>query len=82
MDSAGIFDAETALSALLDHVERGQELVITRKGKAVARLLPAIDEHRPQAAAAELRSLRAAIAARGETFEQSELNGYRDHGRR
>lgn len=37
----GSFEAKTKLSALLDRVERGEEVVITRRGKAVARLVPA-----------------------------------------
>jgi prevent-host-death family protein len=35
------FDAKNRLSALLDRVERGEEIVITRRGKPVARLVPA-----------------------------------------
>jgi prevent-host-death family protein len=31
---------EKHLSALLDQLERGEEIVITRRGKAVARLVP------------------------------------------
>lgn len=33
-------EAETTLSALLDFAERGEEVVITRHGKEVARLVP------------------------------------------
>ncbi len=33
-------EAKTHLAALLDEVERGETLVITRHGKAVARLMP------------------------------------------
>jgi prevent-host-death family protein len=35
----GAFEAKNALSALLDLVEEGQEIVITRHGKPVARLV-------------------------------------------
>ena len=34
----GVFDAKNQLSALLDDVEKGGEVVITRRGKPVARL--------------------------------------------
>jgi prevent-host-death family protein len=37
-------DAKARLSELLDDVERGQTLVITRHGRAVARLVPEGDE--------------------------------------
>lgn len=38
------FDAKNRLSELLDKVERGEEVVITRRGKAVARLVRVIPE--------------------------------------
>ena len=38
------FDAKNRLSELLDKVERGEEVVITRRGKAVARLIRVIPE--------------------------------------
>lgn len=40
-DSIGLFDAKTHLSALLERVERGEEITITRRGMPVARLVPA-----------------------------------------
>lgn len=36
----GAFEAKTHLSALLDRVEQGEEVVITKHGRPVARLLP------------------------------------------
>ena len=38
MKTVGIFDAKTHLSALVEQVERGEEVTITRHGRAVARL--------------------------------------------
>ena len=40
MRTVGTFEAKTHLSALLERVERGEEITITRHGKAVARLVP------------------------------------------
>jgi prevent-host-death family protein len=37
----GAFEAKNRLGALLDQVERGEEIVITRRGKPVAKLVPA-----------------------------------------
>lgn len=37
----GAYEAKTKLSALLDRVEKGESLTITRNGKPVARLVPA-----------------------------------------
>jgi prevent-host-death family protein len=36
----GAFEAKTHLSRLLDEVEKGEAIYITRHGKRVARLLP------------------------------------------
>lgn len=36
----GAFQAKNTLGDLLDRVERGEEVVITRRGKRVARLVP------------------------------------------
>ena len=44
--SVGIHEAKTHLSKLLVRVAGGEEIVITRRGEAVARLVPA----RPRAA--------------------------------
>ncbi len=38
--TVGAFEAKTHLSALLDRVERGEEITITRRGKPVAELTP------------------------------------------
>jgi antitoxin (DNA-binding transcriptional repressor) of toxin-antitoxin stability system len=48
MTVVGTFEAKTKLSELLDRVERGEEFVITRHGKPVAKLaapdLPTLPE--------------------------------------
>jgi prevent-host-death family protein len=82
MDQVSVFDAKNKLSALLDQVERGGEVTITRRGKAVARLVPAGPSSRVQGAAGRLRALRDAIAARGVKLSWDELKTYRDEDRR
>ncbi len=39
--SVGAYEAKTHLPRLLDRVERGETIIITRHGKAVAKLVPA-----------------------------------------
>ncbi len=39
-NTVGAYEAKTHLSELLEKVERGQEIVITKHGVAVARLVP------------------------------------------
>lgn len=40
MREVGAFEAKNKLGTLLDWVEKGEEVVITRRGKAIARLVP------------------------------------------
>ncbi len=40
MREVGAFEAKNRRGALLDQVVRGEEIVITRHGKEVARLVP------------------------------------------
>ena len=40
MREVGAFEAKTKLGQLLDQVEHGEEIVITRRGQPVARLVP------------------------------------------
>lgn len=41
MITVGSFEAKTKLAELLDKVESGETVTITRRGKAVAKLVPA-----------------------------------------
>lgn len=38
--SVGVHEAKTQLSQLLERVSRGEEVIITRRGREVARLVP------------------------------------------
>jgi prevent-host-death family protein len=82
MREIGAFEAKTKLSALLDLVEAGEEIVITRRGKPVARLVsavPAFDRDKARAAAARIRE-RATALKLGK-FNWLEWKAYRDEGR-
>jgi prevent-host-death family protein len=79
----GAFEAKNKLSALLERAERGEEIVITRHGRAVARLVPMADTRdltRARAAAEDLRALARELNL--ERFDWSEWREYRDQGRR
>ena len=41
MIEVGTFEAKTHLSALLEKVSQGQEVLITKRGEPIARLVPA-----------------------------------------
>jgi prevent-host-death family protein len=40
MTTVGIFEAKNRLSELVERAARGEEIVITRRGEQVARLMP------------------------------------------
>ena len=80
----GAYAAKSRLSELLDRVERGEQIVITRHGKAVARLVPerGHDVARALAALERIAAIRKELAARGVTTTQEEIRAMRDEGRR
>lgn len=50
MIEVGTFEAKTHLSALLEKVSQGQEVLITKRGEPIARLVPAQRSDRMQVA--------------------------------
>ena len=79
MITVGAFEAKTHLSTLLDRVAAGEEVVITRHGKPVARLVSAeqIDRARVDQAFEKLKLLR-----KGTTLGGLSWQALRDEGRR
>ena len=79
MREIGAFDAKTHLSALLDKVARGEEVLITKWGQPVARLVPAVKDgqERIETAIQELRALRSGLKLGGLSWKD-----LRDAGRR
>jgi prevent-host-death family protein len=64
----GAFDARNKLGSLLDLVEQGEEVTITRHGRPVARLVAAsasIDRQAARGAANRIRSLRRGVTLGG-----------------
>ena len=60
MKEIGAFEAKNTLSALLDLVEAGEEVIITRHGKPVARLVPprgSFSREEARSAAAAIRGM-------------------------
>lgn len=48
METVNIHDAKTHLSRLIERVEAGEEIVIARAGRPVARLVPLRDDRAPR----------------------------------
>lgn len=77
----GAFEAKNTFGALLDRVEHGEEIIITRHGKPVARLVPnagGIDQVGARAAAERIRARAESLKAR---FDWDALKADRDAGR-
>ena len=58
MESIGLFEAKTHLSELIARAERGEEVIITRHNKPVAKLVP-IGREAGQGAQRRLAALEA-----------------------
>ncbi len=65
MKQVGVYEAKTQLHRLLDEVERGETIIITRHGRPIARVVPVCGRQ---------RSVKEAIAAL-EEFRQSHTLG-------
>ena len=74
------FDAKTKLSELLRQVERGDQYLITRHGRPVARLVPVDATACARAPAAVVADIQAFSAGRHTLVE--EILAWRDEGRR
>ena len=66
METVSAFEAKTRFGSILDRVVAGEEIVITRHDKAIARIVPegAVSRESVREAALGLRALRSKIASR------------------
>ena len=82
MATVGAVEAKTRFGQLLERVERGEEITITRRGRVVARLVPAALQPDADAVLATFQRLRARARRSGvDKFEWREWRTYRDQGR-
>ena len=80
MKEIGAFEAKTRLGQLLDQVEAGEDILITRRGKPVARLSApgsTYDRERALAAVARIKARR-----KGLTLDGLKIEDLIDEGRR
>jgi prevent-host-death family protein len=82
----GLFEAKTHLSELVARVESGDEVVITRHNKPVAKIVPyesvrPIDVRRRKQALARLQAMGQDIASRGQPITQAEISEWIREGR-
>jgi prevent-host-death family protein len=76
--TVGAFEAKTHFSALLEEIEQGNEITITKHGRPVAKLVPMGDRQRMSVSEAieGLLKLRSRLKLKGDWRE------FRDAGRR
>jgi prevent-host-death family protein len=75
MREIGAFEAKNTLGTLLDLVAGGEEIVITRRGKPVARLVPEagfVDREKAHQAVAAIIAMRKGVTL-GERLSVKEL---------
>jgi len=75
----GSFEAKNKLSALLERAERGEEIVITRRGRPVAKLVAFHEPHDRAGARAAAQRMRERAKAMGHgRFDWEEWKRSRD----
>ena len=80
MRTVGAFEAKNTFGTLLDWVEQGEEVLVTRHGRPVARLVPDVSGvSRKAARSADERMLARARTAGG--FDWPALKAERDRDR-
>lgn len=79
MREVGAFEAKNTFGTLLDLVEKGEDVVITRRGKRVARLVPdsgTRDQEKARAAAEAILEM-----SKGATLGGLKIKNLIDEGR-
>jgi len=78
----GAFEAKTHFSELLERAEHGEEIIITRRGKAVARLVPMAESMREDVRKILERMRKRAKKTGIKSFDWKEWKKYVEEGRR
>ena len=85
MKHVGMFEAKTNLSSLVEEVEKGGEVIITRHGKPVAKLVRAEDQVTPDEIARRrkaMEELREMARQRGgPRITHEEIKSWMEDGR-
>ena len=75
MKSVSVRDARARMAALLNRVAAGEEIVILRRGKEVARLVP---PGRRRGHLPDLTAFRASLHVKGEPISETIIAGRRE----
>ena len=86
MKQVGVYEAKTRLSSLVDEVEKGETIEITRHGRPAARLVPITPDRRrsPAEVIESMRQIREEIARAhpGVRYTAEEIKNLINEGRR
>ncbi len=74
MGEVSVKDARSQLSALLDRVENGEEIVIKRRGKRVAKMVPPGNVSNLPS----LKDFRASLKVRGKPLSQTVIDARKE----
>jgi len=72
MEEVTVKEARNKISALLDKTEKGEDVLILRRGKKVARLVPVGDGEKRLP---DLSDFRESINIKGDALSQSVIDG-------
>ena len=82
-NSIGTYEAKTHFGQLIKQVSQGNEILITNRGKAVAKIIPAEKTSNLESATAAVIRLRALAAEMNlGKFDWEEWKNYRDFGKK
>ncbi len=81
MREVGAFEAKSHFSELLARAEAGESVLITRRGKPVARIVPAGPTSDRKSGLRRIGDLRARLAARNIKLTAEDILSARDEGR-
>jgi len=83
MQTFGAFDARTHFGEILDRVERGEHVAITRNGRHVATISPPESQaEKAQETVERIRAHRESMRREGVSFTVREILDARDEGRK
>jgi prevent-host-death family protein len=85
MNSITAFEAKTRLGRLLDRVQAGEELLITRHGRPIARIIPMLQNDSADSldrALKAFREIRESLKAKGVKISSKEIRQWIREGRR
>ena len=72
MDTISLKEARKRLGKLVEAAERGESVVITRRGRRVARLVP--DDKKVRRGPSDLAAFRASIRVKGKSLSQTVID--------